>query len=466
MGVAPTAGQIKTLDAPAFGYNFNIEIPQSDGSRIDSPAFRSALARLSPGVLRIPGGTIGDFWNWPLGGYDDALAEGLPERRFPPGPLGLTLNVVLPVVEQAGAEPHFTLNLFTRTLDENLADLAEAQRLGFRVDWVEVGNEQYFRSDANARAVFPTPTDYARTAAVWSAAVGDRFPDARVLAVGPAPGPSDVFGTTEWFNPLAQEDVWSTAEVAALHPYLGRGVVTLPTPTLADAEAMVSRWLMADAQLLSTFDALLPRGVGIAITEFGVFEDTANVRASGTWIQGLGQVARAMALLAGPRVELLLTHAVTGDPRWASLVGPRGQAYDYALGTPASGFLINGVPVWNLTGLGYCTALLNTAAKNAESAFRLDLGQGQNVPLFGMGFRRADGSQVSVFVNATTESLPIAAPGSRLTLVSAEPWNGVYRPDQIAVTRATSVTSFTLPSFSIAVLEGQGVAALDLDFLP
>lgn len=82
--------QSKTIPENIFGYNTQ----SIKGPGWDKAEFISRIAELNPGNFRYPGGTVGNFWDWRTGYYNEIGKEVNVIAPSPAGPLPYKLEHV------------------------------------------------------------------------------------------------------------------------------------------------------------------------------------------------------------------------------------------------------------------------------------------------------------------------------------------------------------------------------------
>ena len=107
------SGTPRTIPAGFFGLNGN---NVQERLRWDRADLGSALTSLGPGLLRYPGGTIGNYWNWSAGWFQ-------PNGPWPGQIHGQTgeviaqfdnsLAVYKSALQRTGANALFMLNMLT-----------------------------------------------------------------------------------------------------------------------------------------------------------------------------------------------------------------------------------------------------------------------------------------------------------------------------------------------------------------
>jgi hypothetical protein len=223
--IAVTAGAARSLPTQFYGANGQ-ERDAQPWDQIDpstcspgpcrpyNPGFSAALQGLEYGILRYPGGTGANYWNWQSGDsvthYDPKSLKGAETPPSPyPAPLS-ELKKELISASQPGelwtTQANYVLNMLTDPLcvaplaqnryctyfpsspDESyqLRALAALGADGISVPTVELGNEFFYDTSVfpNYPAVFPTVEDYGRLAGQWTSDIKKAYPTMKVAAVG------------------------------------------------------------------------------------------------------------------------------------------------------------------------------------------------------------------------------------------------------------------------------------------
>lgn len=268
-----------------------------------SPRLREAAARLSPGAIRVFGGTTANYWNWRTGKFYDR--HGVPRqyrrahRRMSP----IHLDDWARLVRGANAVPVFDLNLVTSSLSDQLAMLRAADDLGMPIRWVELGNELYLPAPLVNRAI-PGGRAYGRKATRWIAAIKAEFPQAQVAAAA--------FGNTRSSSGDARRRRWDWRMLGTLR---GEDALTFHTYwRTTRGRLSPARRSKALAAPLRRFAVLrwaarhkLPAGVAAWVTEWNVWHGSSLL---GTWANGLQNATYLLALLGEPWVRQADLHAL------------------------------------------------------------------------------------------------------------------------------------------------------------
>jgi alpha-L-arabinofuranosidase len=169
------------------------------------------MARLRPGMIRYPGGTVTHGWDWQQG-------------RMPSRPSSQVHPIidVKTLSDALGAQVVVVLDIVNSSLENQMAMLRELRKIGVAFRHVELGNEIYAQDEVYA-ARFPTGADYGAEANRWAAAVKAEFRDVQVAAllfareVGPANVRGQNWNTDILGGPTNNIDAWT------FHIYIPEG---------------------------------------------------------------------------------------------------------------------------------------------------------------------------------------------------------------------------------------------------
>ncbi len=141
--------------APIVGFNNNIM-----NSPLQIESYRDSVATLHPRMIRYPGGTISDYFNWRKGWVDTAALP--PQFNWWKAYEALPMEPenFLGYLEDISAAPLFVLNAFTSNLDDQKAMLQHAKQLS-QITFKQTSDlkkiDEKGRRDANLR-VYPNPS--------------------------------------------------------------------------------------------------------------------------------------------------------------------------------------------------------------------------------------------------------------------------------------------------------------------
>ena len=323
-------GPVRIVTPTLLGLNAeNTTGPRWDNSNLDA-----VLKNFAPGVLRYPGGTSANYWDWRQGWFQ----PGKKWPAEPPAPVDDKIPVFGVALNAAGSAPMFVLNVLTYqggvgTNAENAAMLADqlkflhaAAAAGMPVKYVELGNEMYLTGASNTgphgqdyATRFPTAVDYADQMNPWITAIHKAFPASLVAAIGD--DPNYIPGVSQ------RRLTWDANVLPALH---GEDVVTVheiqrvyqsgPASTLL-AQPYI-RYKTFKANQLPLFTA---RKLPIWITAFNMEDQTPTHAVQGTWLHGLYVAEEALLFLANPVFSRIGLSGSVGTAHGGAIFdGPQG----------------------------------------------------------------------------------------------------------------------------------------------
>jgi hypothetical protein len=332
VGVSP-AGPVRTVTPTLFGLN---------GVDTTGPPWsnKHLLAALSTffgaGVLRIPGGTAANYWNWRDGWFQPASTRWPAEPRTP---VDDRLPVFNDALKASGETPVYVLNPLTyksqigsarvnqAMLRSQLQFLEAAAARGWPVTMVELGNELYLNGATHTskdhahdyEERFPTAADYARQMNPWIAAIHRAFPGVKVAAVGT--DANDLRGITP------RRSTWNARVLPVLR---GEDAMTIHVilregdPTASPGTVLAYPYL--HLQKLKAHELKLMRSykLPVWITAFGMSDATPDHVLRGTWLQGLFVGEEALEMLGIPAIENLELPSSVGKARDVIFDGPHG----------------------------------------------------------------------------------------------------------------------------------------------
>lgn len=310
------------LEMPLSGFNLNTQTQPS----WSNTSFLDSVAKLNMKILRYPGGTISQYWDWQNG------------RALPPsswvqhggGPyqnysyIGTAPMQPQPLssykyaLDQLNAAPLITLNVLSRTLADQLAMLHAADALGIPIVYIELGNEMYFE-DTDFVTRFPTAGSYAREMNAWYDAIHQDFPNAAIAIIGAPENPLAPNG-----NPSpARVKFWNDSiyahfnylQAITFHEYFRHGNSANPPSASVTIANAFNRWNV----FKSYSTDLMPPGVHAWFTEYNLNDNTQNYTVATTWLHGLFTAVIHALILADERITILTNHQVTGAAPFASL---------------------------------------------------------------------------------------------------------------------------------------------------
>jgi hypothetical protein len=325
--------------------------------------FLDSLKTLHLEIIRYPGGTESQYFDWQTG-------RSLPAVLWSNGSLlnhsyiGTVPHVSYPLSEllyfyqQTGIKPIFCLNLLTKNLNNQIQLLQTADALGIPVEYIELGNELYFTAQDFVNK-YPNPIDYVLDIKNnWIPQISNLFPQAKIAVIGGYNGLTDLHGNSiparisSWNDNVFNQNL--SANAITFHYYFPPNTTTLSNPNITQALAAPFRhWTTLKS---NTVDHVT-NGMECWITEYNLNDGNQNTYAiASSWTHGLFTASLFSLMLEEPKIKMLLNHQITGSPSFASL-----DSY-----TPFGDTLTN-----RLTAEGNAVRLIHEAVKGNHTATKL-----------------------------------------------------------------------------------------------
>jgi len=323
-------GSARTVTPALLGLNaVNVTGPRWDDSKLDA-----VLSKFRAGVLRYPGGTNANYWDWQKGWFQ-------PGGQWPsetPTPVNDTIGVFKPALNAAGSAPMFVLNVLTyqgavgsnqlnaTMLQGQIAFLRAAAKAGLPVKRVELGNEMYLTGAVNHGPYgqdyvkrFPTAADYASQMNVWIAALHKDFPGVQVAPV--AADPNFIPGVSP------RRQTWDQDVLPALH---GEDVVSVheiqrvyqsgPAATVLAQPYIRYQKFKSDQLKLIVADKL-----PVWLSAYNMEDQTPGHTLEGTWMHGLYVAEQTLLFLANPVFKYIGLSGSVGTAHGGAIFdGPNG----------------------------------------------------------------------------------------------------------------------------------------------
>ena len=327
----------KPIGESIFGYNTQ----SIKGPGWDEEEFIDRIVELNPGNFRYPGGTVGNFWDWRTGYYNEIGKEANVIAPLPTGPFPYKLDHVKRVYDRTGISPVYVINMLTSSCDEQLAMLKYARSIGLPVKYIEMGNEYYMDDhpkNYTYPTVFPEITDYTDMCRIWTARFRQEFPDVRIALVGvtsPAAWTKRP-RTREWNTVVMNNRSGIECDAMAIHIYPKNGLDSpMPYDMIGQSLASVAADKILDESIDSEY--------GLWVTEYN-FESGSNPF-PGLWVHGLAASLMSAQLIATPRIEMVCFFNLTAGKNAAAIfdadVSIQGKpAPKYALSAAGEGLKI------------------------------------------------------------------------------------------------------------------------------
>jgi hypothetical protein len=338
-------GAARILPARFAGFNTPVmwDIPYED------PRLRPLVSALRPALLRFPGGTIANYWNWRSGRVEvgaDMMGNFAVGARNASElhPEGASFEDFNAFSRAVGAETILVLNLETSSLDDQVAWVKRLADAGVAPSRIEMGNEFYFEPLAAAGsgkpAKTPSQTRALEVSRQFAAAIAPHAPNAKIAVQSSGSRYSQGDRMARFMTPFDDEltdEPWFQAVTWHIYPEISSamgldlpigGAVRTVMPerfrsasflSAADAElaltALLARVEEGSRRQAAFLRAKLP-DKEVWVTEWGTGENLAYYRGerpvvTGLWIHVLAR--QLMCLLREPNVAMALNHSLYMD---------------------------------------------------------------------------------------------------------------------------------------------------------
>jgi hypothetical protein len=303
-----------------LGFNLNAQTRPS----WQNPTFRANVVGLHPGIIRYPGGTISQYWDWQSGRALPPNAwSGQGGTLLNHAALGTTPMVPFPLSEfrsmllQTHSKPVLVLNVLSRSLADQMDFLRAASAAGVQVSFVELGNEFYLSLPDFVNR-FPTAGDYAREMNIWTDSIKAAFPNARIAVIGAttrptAPNGSPMPDRIRYWNDSIYAH-YNYRDAMSLHLYFQHQQTGAPTAESVMAHAFQG-WEDARQWGVEAIDS----NMQVWITEYNLSDSLNGYQVASSWMHALFTTVLTLKMRTSPRVEMLLNHQITGAAPFASL---------------------------------------------------------------------------------------------------------------------------------------------------
>ncbi len=293
--------------------------------------------------LRIPGGTVANYWDWSRGGLIDIeslktlINHPQPDLLFPIPKYNQTHHSIentATLLHTLDMAPIFVLNMTSSSLETEIAYLKEFENQGIPIRYVELGNELYFQRNANQ---LPNPSlqKYVQLSNEWISRLRTEFPKVEVSYVAALNKRNfnsqasmiDNFMTGEDWNSQVRDIKASNASVH--YYYKSRGISSLDEncgilkycvrDRFDVSQESFSQYLGSPFYDFKEIDPMTVNTLGdnkkLWLTEFNIAEK--STAAAGTWAHGLFVLNQAITLLANDQIEIACVHSLISDTHWA-----------------------------------------------------------------------------------------------------------------------------------------------------
>ena len=267
---------------------------QFGGLGYHSPQVQELLRWLHLPTLRFPGGTVGNFYCWETDTFyntsdlDRGCTAISSERATSQYPFGFSGFVK--AMHKTNSTVVLLLNVIDDDVSGSVARLKASTAALPRIDWIELGNENYGSPQSCGRinsklASPPRAEDYA----AFTAKVAAGLRSSGLSRVPPLAAPVNsgaaAWAAGGWNTVLTNSTVY---DGFVMHPYVGVDDAFFTAET-AGKMLLASGKMSAD---LRRFAQYAGKQRPLLVTEFGILGTT-----TGTFLQTLGQASMFMSIL-------------------------------------------------------------------------------------------------------------------------------------------------------------------------
>ena len=473
-----TVDDLRSFVIPEHFFGFNSQMMRGPSWRDEG--FVQQVRKLSPEIIRYPGGTNSSYWDWKTGWLMDGIELKKDYKSIRKNPI--TLSDLKFACDSTGAVPLFVLNMVNSNLEYQLQMLRSAKSIGLPVLYVELDNEVYLGESVYVNR-FPTGVDYAKECNKWISAIKKEFSGVKVSVVA--------FSTRESAARKAKDHksrslMWNrdlisnikNADAMSFHLYGGNGLNFLAGRMNDDGDngdegaaeelqqyfekenavsillgVPFSRWKNSVAYDIG----ILPKNMKAWYTEYNMFEREGVV--AGTWAHGLYAVTQTLLFPENDKSGLLCFHNLTTSAQFAALFNTPTGFHKAVKQKPTKQF--------GFTASGYGLWLTAKAFKNGAEAKKISFSnnsllqgaRGQEYPALTGWVVQHGGKKKIIVVNLAphhviTDFKTIVKAGATYTQIESDPRTQVATQDDVAIRKGTG-TSLSLFPYSVTLIEGE-----------
>ena len=428
-------------------------------------ALIEATRGFNPGVLRIPGGTVANYWDWRKGGLiaEPGRLRDIP-RQFHMERVknydSAKIEDFKPLLEATGADVALVLNVLNSELEEQLAFIRAAMDGGLPVKYVEIGNEMNLGM-ANYRDVFPAPQDYAKLAEEWSKAIRKEFPGLKIGVNGANPRrindrPRSSARLRGW-NDAVIETAIPHADGLIIHEY-HPGDLPDGREDEDPYQALLIRLFKQSSSMLDRdFRERYPEGKTLWLTEYNLMPGRDQKAVNGQWIHGLYVAVMTALIQEQGDATLACNHVLVGDIQFAAIFADSDEIQIPVVRSAQATLSTTPAP-FSLTSSGYALQLYARAIAGMRDAFPVSFThQGNSRRYRGLhGLLFSDGVRHTLLLfNLTPRELGLARPQSfdrrleKFEQIWGRPGQLITAPSHLESQRGEMGEHLVLPPYSV-----------------
>lgn len=253
-------------------------------------ALADSVKNLNPTILRYPGGTPGNYWNWSTGWPSAPFSSCYPNGPSPA--LTVRHNELKIGLDSCQAEMLYTLNLLNSTLSNQLQGINYASSLSIPIKYIEFGNEHNLTCDP-----ISSPT-YASMSKTWADTIKAHYPTSKICLVGgdiPSSAPN-------WISDIASQNI--NYDALSFHVY------PLPSSSVFNVKNALSIAYKTTGQRYSISHFSIVPNKEVWVTEYNM--SSGNTALTNTWSQSLFILSMLDTLIQQNQVTMMLPWAYSG----------------------------------------------------------------------------------------------------------------------------------------------------------
>jgi hypothetical protein len=266
-------------------------------------SFLDSTAYLAPAILRYPGGSTANYWDWQTGWFMSGIT-------LPPGLGNLPqidvstskFKLALDAVECKGL---FVMNLQNSNISYQMQWLRHIDSLNIPLNFLEIGNEHNLSMDSLSSSY------YSSQSKIWCDSIKSEFPNSKICLVGGAPP-----NRADWHDSIFAYS--PDFDALAFHVYLGAGN--------SDSVFYAARALAEPFRVLENRFNLagfndIPDSIEVWVTEFNLWEqgNSGPEQFATTWVHALFVTAMNHIFMKNPKITMLINHNLTNIKHFAAI---------------------------------------------------------------------------------------------------------------------------------------------------
>jgi len=430
----------------------------------DNPTMLAAVKELEIDLLRIPGGTVANYWSWKRGGilveptgYSE-MPRQFKRRRVTQYTSGKLENYSA-LFEATGADGMLVLNMLSSNLEVQMEFIRKALEQGLPIKYVELGNEFYEAKPQYIQA-FPSAESYAQEAARWAKAIKSEFSYLKIGIVGVNPRVGHMKGAkrlASW-NDIIIEKSLPHADALTLHEYQRRQDQRAVSQPEAFNKLLQNLLISSRGLLDEGTSNRFPSDKKIWITEYNLIPGRRTASIAGRWIHGFYVALMTASFLEEPGINIACNHVLVGDSRYGALFADEKVIGSDIFATPQNQ-RTSTVKPYNLSASGRSIALYSRAIRNKQRAIRLHFSESnansEQKSLYGWIFEKDQMDKDAIIFNLSDKPVILAKPAffaegqAKFEQLSANPELVITSDAELSDLSGLVPDTINLPPYSI-----------------